>query len=64
MDWLLTMAERAWRNQDKVAVSPSYLLLCPTLQHVLAALRCAARSFKYDGDQIDQLKDAGEEDGL
>ena len=65
MDWLLTMAEeRGEKPQDKVAVST---IVSSAMPDVLARargfeMRRVLTGFKYIGDQIDQLKDAGEED--
>ena len=65
MDWLLTMAEeRGEKPQDKVAVST---IVSSAMPDVLARargfeIRRVLTGFKYIGDQIDQLKDAGEED--
>lgn len=65
MDWLLTMAEeRGEKPQEKVAVST---IVSSAMPDVLARargfeMRRVLTGFKYIGDQIDQLKDAGEED--
>ena len=65
MDWLATMAEE--RGEDvkaKVAVST---IVSSSMPDALARdrgfeMRRVLTGFKYIGDQIDQLKDAGEED--
>ena len=65
MDWLATMArERGEDVASKVAVST---IVSSSMPDALARdwgfeMRRVLTGFKYIGDQIDQLKDAGEED--
>lgn len=65
MDWLATMAEANGEDVgSKVAVTS---IVSSTMPDALARdkgfeLRRVLTGFKYIGDQIDQLKDAGEED--
>ena len=65
MDWLATMAaERGEDVKTKVAVST---IVSSSMPDALARdrgfeMRRVLTGFKYIGDQIDQLKDAGEED--
>ena len=65
MDWLINMAEANGEDpKTKVAVTS---IVSSTMPDALAKdkgfeLRRVLTGFKYIGDQIDQLKDAGEED--
>ena len=65
MDWLINMAEANGEDpKEKVAVTS---IVSSTMPDALAKdkgfeLRRVLTGFKYIGDQIDQLKDAGEED--
>ena len=65
MDWLIKMAEANGEDpKEKVAVTS---IVSSTMPDALAKdkgfeLRRVLTGFKYIGDQIDQLKDAGEED--
>ena len=65
MDWLIKMAEANGEDpKEKVAVTS---IVSSTMPDAIAKdkgfeLRRVLTGFKYIGDQIDQLKDAGEED--
>lgn len=65
MDWLVTMAvERGEDPKRKVAVSTIVSSVMPDAlaRHYGFEMRRVLTGFKYIGDQIDQLKDKGEED--
>lgn len=65
MDWLATMAEKNGEDVSrKVAVSTivSSIMADEVARDHGFELRRVLTGFKYIGDQIDQLKDAGEED--
>lgn len=65
MDWLVKMAvERGEDPKRKVAVSTIVSSVMPDAlaRHYGFEMRRVLTGFKYIGDQIDQLKDKGEED--
>lgn len=65
MDWLVKMAvERGEDPKRKVAVSTIVSSVMPDAlaRHYGFEMRRVLTGFKYIGDQIDQLKDEGEED--